>query len=211
MKPVTLTCHVPNTVADTVSLFASSEFPKLLAVGQTLIPMLYMRDVLTDNLIGLSRGEGLEGVREESGDIETGAMTRQCGLRRDPVIAYHLPIIPEGSRWIGQVATRGRDTIGGSLNHLDPAAELPAIVAAYGAMLVVQSRRGSRAIIASDWFQGYMAPALEPDDSLVAMIPAACEELYGNFFIEPALRVDPGMNGKANRETTTANICRCTG
>ena len=198
MKPAPFTHHAPNTIADAVSLLADLEMPKLLAGGQSLMPMLNMRYVFADNLIDLNRVAGLEGVRQNNGIVEIGAMTRQLALQHDQIIAEHLPIMPEALHWVGHVATRSRGTIGGSLSHLDPAAELPAIIALYGGTMIVQSKRGTREIAAADWFQGYMTPALEPDELLVAIKLTAWNNPYGYSFIELARRHgDFAMSGAA--------------
>lgn len=188
MKPAPFTYHAPETVADAARLLAELEMPKVLAGGQSLMPMLNMRYVFTDNVIDLNRVSGLEGISAQDGMIEIGAMARQRALQRDPLIAEHLPIMQEALRWVGHVATRSRGTIGGSLSHLDPAAELPALVALYGGTLVVQSNRGTREISAGDWFQGFMTPALELDELLVAVKLPVWSKPYGYSFIELARR-----------------------
>ncbi|MFM1814754.1 MAG: hypothetical protein RLZ98_1449 [Pseudomonadota bacterium] len=188
MKPAPFTYHAPTTVDEVAGLLASLETPKLLAGGQSLMPMLNMRYVFVDNLIDLNRVAGLDGVSTANGAIRIGAMTRQRTLLRDQTIKDQLPIMQEALHWVGHVATRSRGTIGGSLSHLDPSAELPALTALLGGTLEVQSKRGKREVAAADWFQGYMTPSLEPDEILTAVTLPVWQKPYGYSFIELARR-----------------------
>lgn len=188
MKPAPFTYHAPATIEEAARLIGELDMPKLLAGGQSLMPMLNMRYVFADNIIDLNRVADLDGVTMSNGMLEIGAMTRQRTLQRDPVILEHMPILPEALHWTGHVATRSRGTIGGSLSHLDPAAELPAILALHDGILVAHSLRGSRDIAAKDWFQGYMAPALEPDEILVKVKLPVWDKPDGYSFLEIARR-----------------------
>lgn len=188
MKPAPFTYHAPTTIDETAGLLASLEMPKLLAGGQSLMPMLNMRYVFVDHLIDLNRVAGLDGVTAANGAVRIGAMTRQRTLQRDATIAEKVPIMQEALHWVGHVATRSRGTIGGSLSHLDPSAELPAITALLGGTLEVTSKRGKREVAAKDWFQGYMTPALEPDEMLTAVTLPYWSEPHGYAFIELARR-----------------------
>lgn len=188
MKPAPFTYHAPTTIDEVTSLVASLETPKLLAGGQSLMPMLNMRYVFVDNLIDINRVKGLDGITTANGAVRIGAMTRQRTLLRDATIKEQLPIVQEALNWVGHVATRSRGTIGGSLCHLDPSAELPAITALLGGTLEVVSKRGKREVAAKDWFQGYMTPALEADELLAAVTLPVWQKPYGYSFIELARR-----------------------
>ena len=188
MKPAPFTYHAPTNIDEVAALLAELQTPKLLAGGQSLMPMLNMRYVFVDNVIDLNRVSGLDGITYANGVVRIGAMTRQRTLLRDATIKDQLPIMQEALHWVGHVATRARGTIGGSLSHLDPAAELPAIAALYDGTLEVQSKRGKREVAVKDWFQGYMTPALEPDEILTAVTLPVWQKPYGYSFMELARR-----------------------
>jgi carbon-monoxide dehydrogenase medium subunit len=188
MKPAPFTYHDPRTVDDVTSLLGELEMPKLLAGGQSLMPMLNMRYVFADNIIDLNTVDGLDGITRNNGSVRIGAMTRQRTLQRDAIIAEDLPIMQDALHWVGHLATRSRGTFGGSLSHLDPAAELPGIVALYDGTLEVQSKRGKREVAAMDWNQGYMTPALEPDELLIGATLPVWPKPYGYAFQELSRR-----------------------
>ncbi|MEA3024336.1 MAG: aerobic carbon-monoxide dehydrogenase medium subunit, partial [Alphaproteobacteria bacterium] len=124
MKPPPFSYYDPRTVADAIGLLARLDNAKVLAGGQSLMPMLNMRYVLPDHVIDLNRVEGLSYVRENGGAIEIGGMTRQRELEFSDLIRNRLPLMQEAILQVGHRQTRNRGTIGGSLCHLDPAAEL---------------------------------------------------------------------------------------
>ena len=126
MKPPPFRYYDPRTVADAIGLLGRLDNAKLLAGGQSLMPMLNMRYVLPDHVIDLNRVEGLSYIREAGGAIEIGAMTRQRELEFSDLIRAKLPIMHEALLQVGHRQTRNRGTIGGSLCHLDPAAEVMA-------------------------------------------------------------------------------------
>ena len=115
-------------------------------------------------------------------------MTRQRALERDEPLARLCPIVREALREVGHYQTRNRGTIGGSLAHLDPAAELPGIMALYDAQLEVQSSSGKKTIAMADWAQGYMTPNLGPDELLTGVSWEAWEGPHGHAFVEFARR-----------------------
>src|SRR5579872_7410137 len=154
MKPPAFAYHDPRTVADAVGLLASLDNAKLLAGGQSLMPMLNMRYVLPDHVIDLNRVEGLSYIREAGGAIEIGGMTRQREF--SDLIHAKLPLMQEAIYKIGHRQTRNRGTIGGSLAHLDPAAELVTLGAAFDATVVVTGPNGAREIAFTDYPVAYM-------------------------------------------------------
>ncbi|MGE3936608.1 MAG: xanthine dehydrogenase family protein subunit M [Rhodospirillaceae bacterium] len=184
MKPPPFTYHDPRTVADTVGLLASKENAKLLAGGQSLMPMLNMRFVQPDHVIDINKIEGLSYVREDGGRIAIGAMTRQRDLEYSPVIEKNLPVMREALLNVGHRQTRNRGTIGGSLSHLDPAAELPLVSAALDATVHVESKRGKRDIAMADFPAGYMSPAIELDEMVTGLTYAPWPDGHGYGFIE---------------------------
>jgi aerobic carbon-monoxide dehydrogenase medium subunit len=188
MKPGPFTYHDPTTVAEAVALLGRHENAKLLAGGQSLMPMLNMRYVLPEHVVDLNRVAGLDAVREEPAGLVIGAMTRQRALEESPVVAAGFPLLREALREVGHFQTRNRGTIGGSLCHLDPAAELPGVAAAYDATLTVAGPNGTRTVGIADWPLFYMTPNLEPDEVLTEIALPAWREPHGHAFLEFARR-----------------------
>jgi aerobic carbon-monoxide dehydrogenase medium subunit len=184
MKPAPFTYHDPRTIPDLVGLLGTLENVRLLAGGQSLVPMLNMRYAVPDHVIDLNRIPDLAGVTENGDGLRIGAMTRQRTLERDPLVRAKAPVLAEALRFVGHVQTRSRGTIGGSLCHLDPAAELPGIAALYDATLHATGPRGDRDIPMADWGVMYMTPALEPDEALVALTVPVWREPNGYAFLE---------------------------
>jgi carbon-monoxide dehydrogenase medium subunit len=171
---------------------------KLLAGGQSLIPLLSFRLARPTILVDLNPATGLDYIREENGHLVIGAMTRQRTLETSPLVREAIPLVPEALRFVGHVTIRNRGTIGGSLAHADAAAELPTAVIALGGELVVEGPGGSRTIGAEDFFVGPFTSAMEHDEILAAVrLPrlapgtqVAVEELarrHGDFAIVTAM------------------------
>jgi carbon-monoxide dehydrogenase medium subunit len=184
VKPPPFTYHDPRTLGDALRLAGSLENAKLLAGGQSLAPMLNFRYVLPDHLIDLNRVDELSGIRVEGRRITVGAMTRQRALERDEALAKLCPIVREALREVGHFQTRNRGTLGGSLAHLDPAAELPGVMALYDAELEVRNSANLRNVRITDWGRGYMAANLEPDEILTAIRWQAWQGRQGHAFVE---------------------------
>jgi len=188
MKPAPFTYHDPRTVADAVGLLARHEDAKLLAGGQSLMPMLNMRFVVPDDVIDLNGVAGITGIEDDGGALSIGAMTRQCDLLTDATVAARCPIIAEALNYVGHFQTRNRGTIGGSLCHLDPAAELPTVAAAYDTMLTATGPNGSRDIAIAEWPLAYMMTTLAPDELLTRVRIPYWREAHGSAFVEFARR-----------------------
>jgi carbon-monoxide dehydrogenase medium subunit len=187
MKPPPFRYYDPRTVADAIGLLGSLENAKLLAGGQSLMPMLNMRYVLPDHVIDLNRVEGLSYIREAkggSGAIEIGAMTRQRELEFSDLIRTRLPLMQEAILQVGHRQTRNRGTIGGSLCHLDPAAELVTLGAGYDATVVVTGPNGEREVAFADFPVAYMTPAIEPNEILTAVRFTPWPAGHGYAFVE---------------------------
>ncbi len=191
MKPPPFSYHDPRTVADAVGLLGRLENAKILAGGQSLMPMLNMRYVLPDHVIDLNRIEGLSYIRDAKdggGPIEIGAMTRQRELEFSDLIRTRLPLMQEAIVQIGHRQTRNRGTIGGSLCHLDPAAELVTLGAGFDATVVATGPNGAREIAFKDFPVAYMTPALEPNEILTAVRFTPWPAGHGYAFVEFARR-----------------------
>ena len=192
MKPAPFRYAAPRSVEEALDLLAAhGGEAKLLAGGQSLVPLLNLRLARPAVLVDMGRLPALDGWREADGRIEIGALVRQRRLELDAALAGRLPLLGEAARWIGHVATRSRGTIVGSLCHADPAAELPVCAVALGAELHARSSRGSRRIAARDFFADAMTTALAEDELVdAASFPAgdgagfACLEVarrHGDF------------------------------
>jgi carbon-monoxide dehydrogenase medium subunit len=184
MKPPPFSYHDPRTLADAVALLARLENAKLLAGGQSLMPMLNMRYVLPDHVVDLNRVAELSYIREAGGALEIGAMTRQADIERSDLARALCPLMHEAIRQVGHRQTRNRGTLGGSLCQLDPAAELVTVAAATDAIVVIAGPRGKRELPFADFPAGYMTPALEPDEVLVGARFPSWGKGHGHAFVE---------------------------
>jgi aerobic carbon-monoxide dehydrogenase medium subunit len=189
MKPPAFSYHDPRTVADAVGLLGSLDNAKLLAGGQSLMPMLNMRYVLPDHVIDLNRVGELSFIREQNGAlaigaIEIGAMTRQRDIEFSDVVRKRCPLLQEAIVQVGHRQTRNRGTLGGSLCHLDPAAELVAVAAALDAIIAVAGKNSARSIDFAAFPVAYMTPALELDELLTGVTFPCWAPGHGYAFVE---------------------------
>jgi aerobic carbon-monoxide dehydrogenase medium subunit len=184
MKPPPFSYHDPRTVADAVALLGRLDNAKLLAGGQSLMPMLNFRFVQPDHIVDLNRVEGLSYIREANGALEIGAMTRQRDLEFSDVVRARLPIMHEALLQVGHRQTRNRGTIGGSLCHLDPAAELVSLATGYDATVTVAGPNGERQIPFAQFPVAYMTPAIEPTEILVGVRFPQWAPRHGYAFVE---------------------------
>ena len=189
MKPPPFHYHDPRNLDQALDLLAGRDNAKLLAGGQSLMPMLNMRFAQPDDIIDLNRIEELSFVRQTAGGIiEIGAMTRQRELKDAAVIRDRCPLMCEALRLIGHRATRNRGTIGGSLCHLDPSAELPVVAMALDATVYIKSRRGARTLPMAEFPAFYMTPAIEPDEIVTKISFEPWPAGHGAAFVEFARR-----------------------
>lgn len=188
MKPAPFKYHDPHSIDDLTGLMGSLDNAKLLAGGQSLGPMLNFRYLMPDHLIDLNRINGISDVRIEGLGIHVGAMVRQRALEKHDGLKRLCPILNEALLQVGHFQTRNRGTIGGSLSHLDPAAEQPGIMALYDAVLEAVGPAGRRQVPIADWAMGYMTPNLEPNEALIGLSWNAWEGPHGYAFLEFARR-----------------------
>jgi aerobic carbon-monoxide dehydrogenase medium subunit len=168
MKPAPFEYVAPRSLDEALrELSASQDEAKVLAGGQSLIPLLNFRLARLSRIVDLNRIPELQYMQARDGGLAIGAMTRHASLERDPRVKAEQPLVAEAIAYVGHAAIRSRGTFGGSLAHADPAAELPAVAVCLGAELTVASTRGRRTIAAEDFFLGYLTTALEPDEILV--------------------------------------------
>lgn len=188
MKPAPFTYHDPTTVDELIGLLGSMEDVKLLAGGQSLMPMLNLRLAQPDHLIDLNTVAGLDRIEATPTGLRVGAMARQATLMTTADVAANMPVMNEAMQLVGHFQTRTRGTIGGSLSHLDPAAELPAVSLLYDSDLTVQGPAGTRTLSMSEWPIAYMIPNLAEDEVLTAIEFKYWNEPHGYAFEEFARR-----------------------
>jgi carbon-monoxide dehydrogenase medium subunit len=159
--------EAPTTTAEAVGLLAEhQDEASVLAGGQSLIPLLALRLARPAVLIDINGVTELSGISRADGWLAIGAMTREYQAEESAAVTSDVPLLAAALPLIGHEAIRSRGTIGGSLAHADPAAELPAVARALDAQFVLRSREPERVIPAADWFQGYLATARRPDEIL---------------------------------------------
>jgi carbon-monoxide dehydrogenase medium subunit len=188
MKPPPFSYHDPKTVADAVKLLGTLDNAKLLAGGQSLMPMLNFRFVQPDHIIDINKVEGLSYIREKNGMLEIGAMTRQRELEFSEVIKARWPIMHEALLQVGHRQTRNRGTIGGSLCHLDPSAELVSLATGYDAIVTVAGPNGEREIPFAEFPVAYMTPSIELNEMVIAVRFPQWAAKHGYAFVEFARR-----------------------
>jgi carbon-monoxide dehydrogenase medium subunit len=169
MKPAPFDYHAPRSLDEATGLLANLENAKVLAGGQSLVAMMNFRYVIVDHLVDLAGITALSGIESGDGVLRIGAMTRQRDLEFSPDIKRHCPILQAALLHVGHRQTRNRGTIGGSLAHADPAAELPALCLLHDAQIEIASRRGTRRVPMRGFGLGFMTTAVEPDEIVTAV------------------------------------------
>jgi len=177
MKPAIFEYHAPTTIDAAIGLLARYQGEaRLLAGGQSLLPMMNFRLVSPAAIIDLNRIPDLAYIRNENGTVRLGAMTRQRTVEFSPIVAKYLPLLVVAIKLVAHLPIRSRGTIGGSIAHADPAAELPMVLQALEGEVVARGPAGERLIKATDLFRGLLTTSLAPDEMIVevrlAAIPA---------------------------------------
>ncbi len=189
MKLPEVEYEAPTTVAEATDLLAvHGDEASVLAGGQSLIPLLALRLARPEVLIDINGVAELSGVSAADGWVAIGAMTREYVAEESETVAGTVPLLAAALPLIGHEAIRSRGTIGGSLAHADPAAELPAVARALDAEFVVRGPSGERVIPAAQWFEGYLTTARRPDELLVEVRFPAARPGTGVSFHEVARR-----------------------
>ena len=189
MKPPPFAYECPSDVAEAVALLAAhGGDARPLAGGQSLVPLLNFRLARPAVLVDLNRIAGLTRITVGDGTLRIGAMVRQAAVETDPDVARGWPILPEVIGHIAHPQIRNRGTVGGSLAHNDPAAELPAVMLALDARMIARGPQGERTIAARDFFAGTMETALAPDELLTEIRVPGLPERTGWGFQEAARR-----------------------
>jgi len=173
MYPAAFEYHTPGSVQEALGLLGKLDDAKILAGGHSLVPMMKLRLAQPKHLIDLRKVPGLNGIKEEGGTIVIGAMTTHWEVESSKLLQAKCPVLSDTAKIIGDPAVRNKGTIGGSLAHADPAADMPATVIALGAEFVCQGAKNKRTVKVDEWFQGLMATALGEDELLVEIrVPA---------------------------------------
>jgi carbon-monoxide dehydrogenase medium subunit len=190
MKPAPFDYLVPESVPATLSILAEQGYDaKVLAGGQSLVPAMNFRLVQPAVLVDINNLGELDYVRPAAdGGLRIGALTRHRTLEKSALVKERAPLMHEAMPHIAHLQIRTRGTIGGSLAHADPAAELPVVLYTLDGRLVIRNASGIREVLARDFFQGLFATSLEPEDLLVEIVLPRRPENSGCAFVEFARR-----------------------
>jgi len=170
VKPAPFEYHRAESPTDAVALLGElGDGAKLLAGGQSLIPMLSLRLAVFEHLVDISRIPELTGIERHNGSLWIGASTTETAVEHSREVEAAVPLLARATPFVGHFQIRNRGTVGGSLAHADPAAEYPAVVCALGATLEATSPRGARTIESEDFFTGLWDTALAPDELLTGV------------------------------------------
>jgi carbon-monoxide dehydrogenase medium subunit len=170
VKPSKFQYHAPTTVDEVVGLLADhADEAKVLAGGQSLVPMMSLRLAAFGHLVDLNRVAGLDMIERIDGHVKIGAIVRQGTAEHDATVASDLPMVAKALPHIGHFQIRNRGTVGGSIAHADPASELPATALALDATIETAGPGGTREIAAADFFEGTWQTALAEDEILAAV------------------------------------------
>jgi CO/xanthine dehydrogenase FAD-binding subunit len=189
MKPAPFEYVRPASLAEACALLAADEDARVIAGGQTLVPMLAMRLARPARLIDILRLPELAGIREENGAIVVGATTSQALAERDSVIRASVPLLAQVLPWVGHPPTRNRGTIGGSIANADPSAEIPLAAVTLGAEILLAAAQGARSVRAHDFFIGAMLTTLGQGECINAIrFPVWPHKRIGTGFFEISAR-----------------------
>lgn len=189
MKPAPFAYERPETIEEALAVLAvHGDEAKVLAGGQSLVPMLNMRLLRPSVVVDVNRVPGLDGLRADNGEIRVGALVRQAAFGGSRLVRERLPLAASCVPYVGHFVTRNRGTVGGSIAHADVSAELPLALLVQGGSAVVASTRGRREIPAEELFLTHFTTALAPDELLVETVWPASEPETRTAWVELAQR-----------------------
>jgi CO/xanthine dehydrogenase FAD-binding subunit len=189
MKPAPFEYVRPTSVDEVCAILAADEDARVIAGGQTLVPMLAMRLARPTTLVDIARLPELRGIVDEGDAIRVGAVTRQVEAEHDPLVAAKIPLLVRALHWVGHPPTRNRGTIGGSIANADPSAEIPLTAVTLGATFHFQAADGSSEMPADEFFLGAMATAIAPGACLTHIrFPVWTDQCIGTSFHEISAR-----------------------
>jgi CO/xanthine dehydrogenase FAD-binding subunit len=187
------------------------ESAKLIAGGQSLVPMMAMRLVRPAFLVDINEIAALKFIAAEKDAVRIGTCTRQCVVDREIALDARVPLLRQALAWVGHVQTRNRGTVGGSLAHADPSAELPLAAQVLGARMVLRSSKGLRTVEAAKFFAGPMATVMRPEECLEEVHwPVWSEKRAGSAFTEIAIRHGDFAMVAAAAQVALDSSGRCT-
>lgn len=189
MKPAPFEYARPAHIEEACAMLSADDEARIIAGGQTLVPLMAMRLARPKRLIDIARIQELAFVRREGDDVAIGATTRQCVLERDPLVGAAVPLLAKAMPFVGHAPIRARGTVGGSLANADPAAEIALVAVTLGAMLAYRQGTATAEIAACDFFIGPMMTALPAAGCLMAVrFPVWRDQRVGVGFHEVSAR-----------------------
>jgi carbon-monoxide dehydrogenase medium subunit len=210
MKPAPFSYHAPRTVDELLELAAEhAGSGRVLAGGQSLMPLLNARRLRVDHLIDLNVVPGLDRLEEDGRWLAVGALVRQADALAAPVVRSAAPLVAEALRHVASPTVRHRGTICGNLAHAQPAAELPAVALALGGEVVARRAGGERRIDVQDFFVGPFATALRPGEVVTELRLTRWPARAGHAFLEVARMRLPVVGAAALVELDGPTISRC--
>jgi len=189
MKPPKFHYFAPQSVGEALALLAEhADEARVLAGGQSLVPLMNMRLVHPGVLVDINNIDELAYINVWDGGVAIGTLTRDATLTSDSTVAKRLPVLRDAAHHVGHPAIRNRSTVGGSIAHADPAAELPAVMVALNAEFVARNLSGTRTISAQDFFKGYLTTDLKEGEILTELRIPGLPSRSGSTFVEFARR-----------------------
>ena len=188
MKPPPFEYAVPTDLDTVFALLDSDEDAKIIAGGQSLIPLLNLRFASPTLLVDIANVSELGGVRRNADTLTIGALVRHSTIETDGTVRRSVPLLADAASWVAHPQIRNRGTFGGATAHSDAAAEFPAVLLATGATIVARSARGERRLAAADFFKAHFQTALDPGEIVVAVEISAFDETTRWGFSEFARR-----------------------
>ena len=189
MKPAPFDYVRPSSLAEVCEVLAADEYARIIAGGQTLIPMLAMRLARPAKLVDILRLEELHGIRTEEDAVIIGAVTRQVEVERSEIVRRSLPLLTKALPWVGHPPTRNRGTVGGSIANADPSAEIPLVAVTLGAEIEIANPSDRMRMPADEFFIGPMLTSVMPGDCVCAVrFPLWTHKRVGTGFHEVSAR-----------------------
>lgn len=215
MKPASFDYVAPKSIEEALDLLSSREDAKILAGGQSLVPLLSLRLARPTVLVDVNGLAGLADIIRENGRLRLGALCRHRRLETDPTVSAATPLLAEAIRYVASPAIRNRGTLGGSLSHGDPVSELPAVLLALAGSVTVRRKEQSRTIAAGDLYNGFLTTSIAEDEMLTEVTVPAAEPGEGSAFVEFAPRrgdfAVAGLAVTVTRDTSGCTSARSAG
>ncbi|WP_370017031.1 xanthine dehydrogenase family protein subunit M [Peribacillus sp. B2I2] len=189
MKPAKFNYLRPSSMEEAVHYLSEyGEDAKVLSGGQSLIPLLNMRLSTPKYLIDIGRAEGLSYIKEDGESLVIGALTKHTEIEKSELVKGKCPLLSEAIRWVGHEQIRNRGTVGGSIAHGDPSAELPCVLTALRGGIVIVDVNGEEIVSPEDFFLTYMLTSLQPDQLVKEIRFPSIKPTSGSAFVEVARR-----------------------